>query len=187
MSKVYITTYEVIGALDLAHNHYEAVDAARAAQWDFAHDVGGLGYRPSHDGGLRSVFFAEVPTGWRKIGQDKGNIEAVPLKSTKIGKEAVQRMCNLPLAPSAHDLAAAYGYNPPHFAMSGRTIYFPTELFLKFPQDRIFIRLPRFAEDGFEPNEAHLRALPESELMAAIEAHNAEAKRQREAEEGGAA
>lgn len=187
MSKVFVTTYEVIGALELAHAHYDAVDAARAAQWDFVNELGGEGYRPSHNGGLRSVFFTEIPIGWRKIGTDKGKIEAVPSKGTKAGKAAAQRISGLPSAPSASDLAASYGYNPPHFAISGGTIYFPTELFLKFPQERIFLRLPRFAEDGFEPNEAHLRALPESEFMAAIEAHNAEAKRQRETTGGGAA
>lgn len=185
MSKVFVTTYEVIGALDLAHAHYDAVDAAREAHWDFVSDIGGKGFRPSHNGGLRSVFFAEVPAGWRKIGTDKGNIEAIPLKRTRIGKAAAQRISDLPLAPSASELASRYGYNPPHFAISGGTIYFPAELFLKFPQDRIFLRLPRFAEDGFEPNEAQLRALPESEFMAAIEAHNTEAKRQREVNEGG--
>lgn len=184
MSQVFITTYEVIGALDLAHAHYDAVDAARAAQWDFVEEVGGKGLRPSNSGGLRSVFFADLPSGWRKVGMDRGNVEAVPLKSTKIGKQAVERMAALPLAPSPHDLASAYGYNPPHFAISGGTIYFPTEMFLKFPRERIFLRLPRFAGDEFEPDDTKLRARPESEFMAALEAHNAEARRQRE---GGAA
>lgn len=180
MSKVYVTTYEVIGACDLARAHYDAIDAACEAQWAFVYEVGGKGYRPDHAGGLRSVFFDEVPAGWRKIGLDQGMAEAVPRKSTLIGKAAMQRIAALPRAPQSHDLAARYGYNPPHFAIDGGKIYFATDIALTFPAERIFLRLPRFADDGFEPNEAHLRALPESELMAAIEAHNAEAKRQRE-------
>jgi|GEM_PF-2220643 len=184
MSKVFVTTYEVIGALELAHAHYAAVDAAKASQWAYVEELGGSGFRPSHSGGMRSIFFESVPAGWRKIGSDNGKIEALPLKSTKIGKAAAAKIASLNSAPLPHDLASSYGYNPPHFAIDGGKIYFASELRVTFPADRIFLRLPRFAEDGFEPNEAHLRALPESEFMAAIEAHNAEAKR---LQEGGAA
>lgn len=187
MSTVFVTTYEVIGALELARAHYDAVDAARAAHWDFAMEIGGEGYRPSYNGGLLSIFFTELPAGWKKVSTHNGKIEAVPLKSTKAGKTVAQRISDLPLAPSAGNLASSYGYKPPHFPISEGKIYFPSEMFLKFPRDRIFLRLPRFAEDCFEPNEANLRAIPESEFMAAIEAHNAEARRRREAKEGGAA
>lgn len=184
MSKVFVTTYEVIGAHEIAHAHYQAIDAARLAHWDFVTEVGGAGFRPSHNGGVRSVFFEQLPSGWRKIGLDGAKVEAVPLKSTKSGKAMAENMAALPQAPKPGDLASSYGYNPPHFAIDGGKIYFPTEMQVYFPVERIFLRLPRFAEDGFEPDEAILHAIPESQFMAAIEAHNAEAKRQRE---GGAA
>lgn len=184
MSKVFVTTYEVIGALEIAHAHYAAVDAAREACWDFVREVGGAGYRPSYAGGLRAVFFEQLPAGWRKIGRDGEKVEAVPLKSTKIGKAMAERIAALPQAPKPGDLASSYGYNPPHFAIDGGKIYFPGELQVTFPVERIFVRLPRFAEDGFEPDETILQAIPESQFMAAIEAHNFEARRRAE---GGAA
>ena len=180
MTQVFVTTYEVIGKFEATDDHYDAIKHARLLQCDFITDVGGVGFRPSHDGGLRSVMFETLPPGWRQIGMDKGKIEALPLKSTKIGKEMVAQIDALPKAPRATDLAARFGYNPKEFAIDGGTIYFPTELKITFPTKRIFLRLPRFTGDDFEPNEAHLRAIPESEFMAAIEAHNAEAKRQRE-------
>lgn len=184
MNKVFVTTYEVISALEIAHAHYAAIDAAKQAHRDFITEVGGAGYRPSHHGGLRTVFFEQLPAGWRKFGFDGAKVEAVPLKSTKVGKAMAERIAALPLAPRSGDLASSYGYSPPHFAIDGGTIYFPTELRVKFPVERIFVRLPRFAEDGFEPDETILQAIPESQFMAAIEAHNFEARRRAE---GGAA
>lgn len=184
MSKVFVTTYEVIGALDIATIHYAVVDAAQKACFDFADQVGGEGYRPSTNGSLRSVFFKALPAGWRKIGADHRAVEAVPLKSTKIGKALAAQMAALPSAPSSHDLAALFGYNPPHFPIDGGRIFFVTDLRILFPSERIFLSIPRFAEDGFKPDETILRALPESEFMAAIEAHNTEARRRNE---GGAA
>ena len=56
-------------------------------------------------------------------------------------------------------------------------IYFPTEMRVHYPETRTFLRLPRFDGDGFEPDPEQLRAIPESELMQAVEAHNAEARR----------
>ncbi len=184
MSTVYVTTYEVIGAHEVAHAHYDAANLAKQAHWKFVDELGGSGYRPSHNGGLRSVFFEQLPPGWRKVGRDGTKLEALPLKSSKTGKALAEQIAALPQAPKPGDLASSYGYNPPHFAIDGGKIYFPTEVQVTFPVARIFLRLPRFAEDGFEPDEAILQAIPESQFMAAIEAHNAEAKRQRE---GGAA
>ncbi|WP_225206271.1 hypothetical protein [Novosphingobium huizhouense] len=184
MSKVFVTTYEVIGDLDLLNLHYAADEAAVAAHWAYVEGIGASGFRPSQAGGVASVFFETLPQGWRKIGADKGRIEAVPLKSTKVGKAAAATIADLPRKPKASALAASYGYNPPLCAMDGTYIYFPSEIQVLHPVKRTFLRLPRFPEDGFEPDETRLRAVPESELMAAIEAHNAEVNRLRE---GGAA
>jgi hypothetical protein len=182
MSKVYVTTYEVVGAgLAKADTYYALVDEARQAHWDWAESIGGSGIRPDHSGGLRSVFFdGDLPKGWRRSGGQQGKTEAVPNRGTKSGKEAERQMQALPRTPRPDELAAAFGYRPNEMAMDGTAIYFPTEMRVAFPMPRTFVRLPRFERDSFTPNEAELRAVPESELMKAVEDHNEEARRQRE-------
>jgi hypothetical protein len=90
----------------------------------------------------------------------------------------------LPAAPNAFSLAARLGYSPNEMALDEEmgTIYFPMELRVSFPTKRSFIRLPRFANDGFSLDDKLLRALAESELMRAIEDHNAKARSLREKE-----
>lgn len=184
MGQVFVTTYELIGrAVEKAKAFYAEADAARDAQWAWAESLGGSGFRPSHDGGVRTVFFTgELPTGWRSVGRERGKTEAAPRRSTKSGKAADEAMAALPKAPRPNRLAAAVGYSPNEMAMDGDrgVIYFPTELHVSQPTDRYFVRLPRFERDGFTPDERELRAIPESELMKALEDHNAEAKRLRE-------
>ena len=184
MSSVFVTTYEVIGAgLPIAEAFYSSVDAAKKAHWDFAESVGGAGFRPAHYGSIRSVFFKGLPEGWKKIGTDRGYVEATPRKTSKAGRALADTMSALPETPKAEKLARALGYDPRDMALDSErgTIYFPTELQVSHPARRIFVRLPRFTNDGFEPDLTMLKALPESEFMAAIDAHNAEAKRLREA------
>jgi hypothetical protein len=184
MGAIYVTTYEIVGeGLVRASAHYAAIDQAKKAHWQFAESVGGAGFRPDHNGGVRSVLFdGELPTGWRNIGRDRGKIEAVPRLSTKAGKAASIAMRGLPRAPQPQALAALFCYSPSTFAMDPDrgTIYFPTELRTGHPAPRSFLRLPRFEGDGFTPDETVLRALAESDLMKAVEDHNAEAKRLRE-------
>jgi hypothetical protein len=184
MPTVYVTTYEVISdGVPIADEHFHAIDAAHAAHWQFVEQLGGKGFRPAHDGGLRSVFFETIPAGWRKIGNDKGLTEAVPRKGSTAGKDLVKRIAELPRAPDAWALASRLGYSTTEFACDGTKLYFPTAIALSFPASRMFLRLPRFSEDGFNPEESFLRALPESEFMRAVEDHNAEARRLREAGE----
>jgi hypothetical protein len=161
MSGVFVTTYEVIGALDIARAHYKAIKAALKAQWAFIREVDGTGFRPDSNGGVRSVMFKALPPGWRKIGRDNGDVEAVPYKSSKLGKAAALKLAEIAKAPQSHELAAAFGYNPPHFAIENGRIYFATDCVVTFPAERIFLRLPRFSKDGFVPNENQLRAIPE--------------------------
>ncbi len=187
MSRIYTTTYEIIGAGSAkAKPHYDSIEAARKAQWEYVESVGATGFRPSHNGGVRSLFFDgdTMPKGWRKIGSQGRKVEAVPGRAAKIGKHLERELDALPCAPMPTDLAAAFGYSPSEMAIDPErgTIYFPTEMQLSFPTSRIFLRLPRFAGDGFTPDETLLRAIPESELMKAVEDHNAEAKRLREAQ-----
>lgn len=186
MSRVYVTTYEVIGAgIPLAEDHAAAIDNARAIQWAYSQQIGGAGFRPSHNGGVRTILFDTLPKGWRKVGLDRGKIEGVPRKDSKAGKEIAASIAALPEAPQPHHLAAALGYNPSEMALDSErgTIYFPTTVDVSFPTKRYFVRLPRFDRDGFDPDANILRAIPESELMKALEDHNAEARRRREEKE----
>lgn len=191
MGQVFVTTYEVIGGgIAIADDFYASVDAARKAHWDFVTSVGGEGFRPAHYGSIRSVLFkGDAPDGWKKIGTDKGNTEATPRKASKVGRAFADAIKALPHMPKAEKLVGALGYNPSEMAMDTNTgtIYFPTETRLSHPARRIFVRIPRFANDGFEPDPAMLCALPESEFMKAIEDHNAEAKRLSEADTAKAA
>ena len=187
MSQVYVTTYEIIGAgLPIAHDFYNRQEAAREEHFRFAEDVGGQGYRPHGMGGLSSVFFAgpQLPAGWRKIGTHGSKIEARPNNGTKLGKAFGARIAALPRLPQADDLASALGYSPKEMVFDSNrgTVFFPTELRVAHPIDRMFVRLPRIAGDDFKPDETMLRAIPESELMKAVEDHNAETKRLRDAE-----
>ena len=179
-----MTTYEVVGeGIAKADAFYAERQVALDAQWAWIEGVGGSGFRPAHDGGLRSVFFdGPIPKGWRSIGKQGGKTEAQPRLSTKSGKAIRADMSALPCQPRPDALASALGYSPREMAIDSArgTIYFPTELRLDFPVARTFVRLPRFSGDGFDPDAAILRALPESEFMKALEDHNAEAKRQRE-------
>lgn len=188
MSTVYVTTYEVVGSgLAVVADFYSRVEAAKAAHWTFAESVGGVGYRPNRSGGMRSVFFpGELPAGWRKTGAEGGKTEAVPRKGTTAGKALHNQLAAMPVMPQASDLAEQLGYAPSELAIDRHrgTIYFPSELRVKFPTQRAFVRLPRFSGDGFEPDASILVALPESDFMKAVEDHNAEARRQREAING---
>lgn len=159
----------------------------KKAHQEFVREVGGAGYQPGWEQGVIAVLFERLPAGWRQTGAESGMVRAVPRKSIRGGKALFDRMKALPPLRAPEKLASDYGYKPGELPIQGRSIYFATALRVTFPAERIFLRIPRTACDGFEPNEAHLRAVPESEFMAAIEAHNAEAQRQREATEGGAA
>lgn len=176
---VYVTTYEIIGAHHLADDYYARRNAAHGAQWNFVRGIGGVGFRPNHGGGVQTVFFKALPTGWLKVGQDGDRIEARPRKGSLFGTA----LAGLPCVPQVDELASSYGYNPKELAIddSKGVIYFPSLISTGFSARRHFLRLPRFKNDGFEPDVALLRAVPESELMAAIEAHDAEKIRRHEA------
>ena len=182
MSKVYVTTYEIVGAgLALATDHYRRCDEARAAQWAFVEEVGGCGMRPDHFGGLMSVLFDELPKCWRKRGFNQGKVEGIPNSQSNYGKALVKHMKALPCAPRPCALGSALGHNPMEMAMDAATgrVFFTTDLRVFYPKERFFIRIPRYEGDGYVPDEAMLKAIPESTLMLAVETHNAEAARLR--------
>lgn len=188
MTQVYTTTYEIIGdGIPLADAWYQQVNAARAAQWAFVERVGARGFRPSSfGGGISSIIFeGELPAGWKQLrGKNMVKGEAWP-SSSKAGLKIKRRIEELPCCPSVEELARDFGYSPTSMPIDSHrgTIHFPTEMQVSHPVQRSFLRIPRYAGDEFEPDGTRLRAIPESELMKAVEDHNAEAKRLREAEE----
>ena len=179
---VHITTFEIIGEGRPIADEFEAAKtAAKTSFCAFAQYVGGVGYRPGSNGQLRSVFFAdELPQGWKMIGQERGMIEAMPKKSTKAGIALRERYADLPEIPQASQLARDLGYSPNFMPTGNGKIYFPSELRVRIPTERHFLRLPLTAEDGFAPDAARLIEVLESEFMRAVEDHNAEVRRQRE-------
>ncbi len=180
---VYTTTFEMIGeGRDLADRYEQQKRDAAGEQWAFVKEVGGAGYCPSSwNGALQSVLFdGELPEGWRRIGSVKGMTNAVPRASTKAGKAWLAKIEALPAKPLPTSLAVELGYARDSFAIDGSAIYFPTEIRVEHPETRHFLRLPLQAGDGFEPDLQRLKPVAESELMKAVEDHNAEAKRLRE-------
>ena len=180
---VHITTFEIIGeGRELADDIQQRRQEASAKHWDFVREVGGEGYFPDKwTGGIRSVLFAnEVPKGWRRMKRThKELVEGLPKKTTKAGQALLEQMAALPRQPTTSSLASDLGYNPASFAMDGTSIYFPTEVRVEHPETRHFLRLPLTSDDGFDADPDFLRAVPESELMKAVEDHNAEARRLR--------
>jgi len=171
---IYVTSYEVIDdGVAVAAKHYAEIDAARRSYWEFAKSKGAKGFRPT-DTGVRSLLVApsEVPVGWRSVGSDRGLTEIVPRRTTRVGKEALEEIRALPRSPTDSDLADLFGWNPPELPLDGYRIYFPTSVRISLPADRYFLRLPRFANDGW-PGDPRLKEIPESTLMLAIEGHNA--------------
>lgn len=181
---VHVITFEIIGdGRQLADTFEAEKSEARSTFWAFVHEVGGTGYRPGHNGTLRSVFFdCELPQGWRAIDKVNGLTEALPARNTKVGKALRDRYGDLPEMPQASRLARDLGYSPSFMPISNGKIYFPSEVRVTFPTERHFLRLPLTADDGFKPDDSLLRELRESEFMRAVEDHNAEARRQKEAE-----
>jgi len=181
---VYTTTFEIVGeGRDLADDFQYELDSAKRAHFAFVNKVGGKGYCPCpYSGLLRSVLFeGELPPGWKKIGMQGGRTNANPKVSTKIGKALRQEIEKLPKRPDASKLAADLGYGPDVLAIDARGVFFPTQLRVEHPETRHFLRLPLTKEMDFEPAPAMLRAIPENELLKAVEEHNAAAKREREA------
>ena len=180
MSSVFVTTYEVTPAgLPIIEAHNAAVKAWKEAGWLLAEELGGEGFQPGWSGIRAILFRGEAPEGWRVLERDPRNRElfrCVPRRSTKKGKELARRLADAGTMPKGEDVAPLFGWSPNQMAMSGTTIYFPTTLSVDFPAPRHFVRLPRFAEDGWE-GHGGLSAVPESEFMRAIEIHNAEVAR----------
>ncbi len=171
---VFVTTYEVNEAgMPLIEQHNAAVAAWKKKGWALVDELGADGFQPGW-GGIRAILFKEgAPTGWRVLERDpRGAVRCVPRKTSKAGKELAKRLGEVGPMPRGEDAAALFGWAPPEMASCGNKIYFPTAQTIELPSPRHFIRLPRFPKDNW-PGHEGLNELPESELMRAIEAHNA--------------
>lgn len=176
MSGVFVTSYEVndIG-LPLIERHNAAAKAWLAAAWALTEELGGTGFHPGWNGIRAILFEGDAPSGWRVLEGDPQHreyVRCVPRKTSKAGKELTARLSSVGMRPKGEDAAALFGWAPPEMAMDGSKVYFPTAQTIELPSPRHFIRLPRFAKDGWQ-GHAGLTEQPESEYMRAIEAHNA--------------
>ncbi len=178
MTQVFVTTYEIVGeGLKLAEAHFAEVDRVEGEHWKVVKQFSAKGYRPGPTGGIRSLFFKEMPTGFRKVGFGKNKaIEAVPHKGSKAGKAAHAAIDAVPRTPRGERLAVQFGYGDAGHITDGYSIYFATAMRIHLPRERYFLRLPRQEGDGYVAPDT-LKAMPESEFMAAIEAHNEIAQR----------
>jgi hypothetical protein len=179
---VFRISYEVVGeGLAKAAAHREAVKTARNAGWELAQRFGAVGFRPSHGGGVLSLFFdgKEPPEGFKYRGREAGKVECTPHKGTKRGKEALAAINAVPRAPSDSDLAAALGYRPASAPMDGFKIYWPTAYDFTPSGGTVFLSIPRQADDGWEPDASVLVERPESTFMLAMETHNAAVRAER--------
>lgn len=175
---VFKTPYEVVGdGVPVAEAFYAECDAARDAHWKIIKSFGAKGYRPSHNGGIRSLFFLELPEGFRQIGRDGKNIEALPRRSTKVGKVAQATLRAAPAAPLNKDLAERLGWDV-GMVISGSTLYYAAATRLDFPAARYLLMIPRHEADDWTPPPT-LKELTQSEYRLAFHEHNAEVERRR--------
>jgi hypothetical protein len=130
---------------------------------------------------MQSLFFTgpKAPMGYRKIRSEEGRIECVPSKTTEAGKAAEMAIRELGRPPQACDLAEKFGWNNLKPVMDYRSIHWPSFLEIDFPDKRYFLGLPRQQGDGWIMPDS-LKAIPESEVIEAIETHNAELRQRKD-------
>lgn len=181
---VFKEVYEVIGAAakKAARAHASGREAALAAQWKLVQSLGAEGFRPGHGGCIKSLLFAQgamVPPGLRKIGTDKGRNEFRPSGNTKAGKELNKLLWAAPRVEGWGAFADTFGWKgrSPISTEGGRgVIYFCAGVHVKKPRERFFLTYPRELKDGWKPPTG-LKLVRESDMMRAIEDHNAAIKR----------
>lgn len=183
MSTMYKEVYEITGsaAKKKAEAFSARQQAARDAHWKIINDVGGEGYRPSYYGGIKSIMFAKdkVPPTFRRTGWDKGLAECVPLLKSKAGKELAERFKAAPKIEDFRSFADEFGWKgrSPMGTDGGRgCIYFATGVSVRHPRVRYFLQFPRTLKDGWKAPPG-LKLVRESDMLRAIEDHNAAAKK----------
>lgn len=180
MAPVFRVYYEVVGdGIAICEAHYARVAERHSAGFALAERFGATGFRPNRSSrGILHLIFAgrEAPEGFRyKQLEPEGRVACAPNKRTSIGKTASAEMAAFENAPDGEALAASLGYAPREAPMDGYKIYWPSAYRFLRPTTRYFLDIPRQAQDGFEPPPS-LREVPASTFMLALEAHNAGAR-----------
>lgn len=179
--------YEITGTDALAKARAFETEREKAfeAHWALVKDLGGVGFRPDHGGQIKSVMFKNVngktPSGWRKIGTENGNLECAPARNTAAGRALTKKMALVMRNPSWRTFADGFGWEgrSPMAQSSGRRlgmlIYFGGGLSIDMPRKRFFLIFPRTLDDGWVAPQG-LTQIRESEMLRAIEDHNAALK-----------
>lgn len=173
--------YEVVGeeAFARAQAHKAAQKRAFDEQWKIVHALGAEGFRPGNGGGVKSLLFTKanpLPDGFRKIGTDRGRIEAQPARNTKAGKRTATELAKAPKVEDWGAFANTFGWkgrSPMSTGIGGRgIIHFCAGVAIGFPKERFFLQFPRELKDGWKPLDG-IVLVRESDMLRAIENHNA--------------
>lgn len=188
MSQVFVTTYKVVPPFQkIAEEHFAGVARVQASHAAVMKEFGAVAYRQDYARRLHSLYFPAdqlPPPGFRQTNDKRdqnGTIiqEAVPTRSTKIGKELYRRFGDTERVPADFLLAEKFGWK--HEAQyDGHRRFFPTVQELILPKVRYFIRLPRTLDDGWT-GHLGLMAIPEDAYMWELENHNRLARASKEA------
>jgi hypothetical protein len=185
---VYRTYYEVLPeGMPIVAAHYALVEERRVAGMKIAERYGAVGFRPSSVSGIRHLIFSggsgDAPEGFKYEAVEAGRkIACSPHRGSALGKQIAADLKTFEGMPDDGRLASDLGYSVASAPMDGFKIYFATAARVTFPTERAFLNIPRQMGDGWEP-PAHLREVPASVFMLAIETHNAEVERRESAVE----
>lgn len=170
-------------ARKLCDDHWRKVDEARKAQWAYATAQGAVGLRNDHGGHIQTLFFPDgkpVPDGWapipltwkrQPVGKDQIECRPAPRGAAGVARlKEIQQ--DVPRVPPASALTTAFGWKADGEVFSDGTIKFATATRLTKPKAATFLTYPRHKGDRWTvPRD--LREVRQSEVMKAIEDHNA--------------
>lgn len=172
--------YEVVGAAKKrAMQFAEEQRSALKAQWALVQSLGAVAFRPGQGGSIKSLMYdpkATVPAGLRKLGRaEQGNIEYMPARNIAAGKAIAKTLASAPSVKDWGAFANTFGWKgrSPISTWDGRSfVCFCTGVHVSKPRDRFFLQYPRELKDGWTP-PAGLKLVRESDMLRAIEDHNA--------------
>lgn len=171
--------YEIVGEGTILAKAYE--DAIKATK-KVAASLGASGYIPHQDGEVRALKFADKPDSylWSKVTfRNSNDVGYLPKKNTKEGKSLNSQLSEMKRYPSKNDYLKSIGWDRDYEVIDSRGMYFAVTVTVHNPDVRYFIKVPRQTDDGWTPSDK-LKLVSEDEVKAAMDAHNAEAKRLRE-------
>lgn len=173
MSNIWKEAFEVVGdGVPVVTAFYEKRRAESAALWEAVKGFGASGYRPSYNGGIRSLYFPELPKHYRQIGVgDERLLECVPRKNSTAGRALADAIAAVPVVTPESDILYEFGWSGDR-PTDGYRVFHATMARVQLPALRYLACFPRQLDDGFAP-PATLRAIPMSEYLRAFEDHNA--------------